>query len=1086
MKTARLRRKTWAGLAVATAAAMTLGTTAVASADDLRPATPLAPATPDAKKTLGDGKRPLERMASDRASYFVQFSGAGAADLAANGRAVVRDRRADVARQAGDVLGAARRADAKARQIFVVSNAVPGMGINATPAAIREIAGRPGVVKVSRITPQTVDNSNAAALVQALQSWRYPGGTGKGVKVGVIDTGLDYTHADFGGTGTPEAYDAAAAAATDPGWLTSLPALAQTKVKGGYDFVGDAYNADPDSPTYSPVPAPDANPLDCNEHGTHVAGTATGLGVNDDGSTFTGSYKTLTGAQLKGMRIGPGMAPGADLYALKVFGCEGSTDAVIAALDWALDPNGDGSFGDRLDVINLSLGSSYGMVDDPQNLVVNRLAKHGVLSVMSAGNSGDLTDVGGSPGNAVSSLQVASSVDSFQLRDGLTVNAPAGVAGTAAGQFSIAYDWPGNGPTGNPVTGDVVAIPGANADGCDPFSPAESTAVTGKIVWLTWDDNDATRRCGSVGRSGYARDAGAIGAIFTSDLDVFGAGITGDTDIPVIQLPKTWVAQLQPSVDAGTLNVTFDGALQAQIKDYNASLTDTVSTFSSRGSHGSIGVVKPDVTAPGDTIASAGMGTGTNPLAFSGTSMASPNVAGVAALVKGRHRGWSPLMLKAAVMNTAGHDLFTLPDRKGFRYAPARVGAGRVDALKATTTKLLAYVSQPNNGVSASFGVIEAPITQRTLTRTRTLTVANTSGSRQTVRLAYEGINKPPGAKVTVSPSTLTIKPRKKATATIRLTITTNALRHRIDKTMESEQLGMARQFVSDASGRVLVKQQGKAALRVPVYAAAKPVSMTASRAVGTNVVTKGKGISQTGAGGYVSIMSVMQLGETSPRLPVCASGELPAGCTSNQTETATDIKAVGAGANADAFWFGMATYGDWANIGNGIIPFVDYDVTGDGVPDLETYVQNNPDTDLLIAWTVDYNTGEVLEYEPVNLFTPDAYDTNVFDTNVVIMPALKQYFLPNVLPALGDITYTTGIYNAYYGVVSDETGPVEFNIDTPQVSVPSFAYEDTGNTTIPVTVRPGAEDGEALVFHLHGAKGSRMQILEFPVPPAP
>ncbi len=1083
-----LRTRTRVALVAATAAALALGTTSVSSADELRPATPLLLTKSEALRDLAVGQRPLERAALGRASYFVQFRGSGAAAIAGAGRAAVADRRAEVDRQAGSLLATARRADAKARQIFVVANAVPGMGISATPAAIRALAARPGVVKVSRIVPKTVDNSNAAALVKALQTWRYPGGTGNGVKIGVIDTGLDYTHADFGGEGTTAAYDAAVAASADPGWREALPALAQAKVAGGYDFVGDAYNADdPESPSATPVP--DDNPLDCNEHGTHVAGTATGLGVNGNGSTFAGDYKSLTSAKLKKMRIGPGMAPKAKLYALKVFGCDGSTDSVIPALDWALDPNNDGLFGDRLNVINLSLGSSYGMVDDPQNLVVNELAKLGVLAVMSAGNSGDLTDVGGSPGNAVSSLQVASSVDSFQLRDGLAVNAPAGVAGTAAGQMSIAYDWANNGPTGLPVTGYVVAIPGANADGCDTFSDDEAALITGKVVWLDWDDTAPVLACGSVQRSGNARNAGAIGAIFTSGLDVFSGGITGDETIPVLQLPKAEVTRLQAAVNAGTLNVTFDGALQAKIKDYNAAISDTLSSFSSRGSHGSLGVVKPDVTAPGDTIASAGMGTGTKPFAFSGTSMASPNAAGIAALVKSRHRGWSPLMLKASIMNTASHDLYTKPGKKGRKYAPARVGAGRVDALKAATTKLVAYVAQPNNGVSASFGVVQAPITSSKVVRTKKITVVNTSRSRQTVALSYQAVNSTPGASYSVSPKTLTIKPKRKAIAKVTLKLVPRKLRHTIDKTMARTTpfgpVDLARQFVTDASGRVLLKQRGKAALRVPVYAAPKPVSKTTTSVVGSDLLLSGKGINQgAGTSGYLSILAAMQLGEESPQLPVCVTGDPPIGCTSNRTEKATDIKAVGAGADSTKFWFGMATYGDWANVGNGIIPFVDFDVDGDDAPDYETYVQNYPDTDLLLAWTVDYDTGDVVDLEPVNGFFPNVYDTNVFDTNVLVMP-VYQDMLPT---GLGAITYSTGIYNAYYGVVSDETAPVDFNIDDPDLRF-AAAYQDAGNTTIPIEYGANAStstDLEALLFHLHGKKGARDEIVSIPPPPAP
>lgn len=106
--------------------------------------------------------------------------------------------------------------------------------------------------------------------------------TGKGVRVGIIDTGIDYTHADFGGPGTVDAFEAAGAS------NTFTPTA---KVVGGYDFAGDDYNADPASDTYDPNPQPDPNPLDCNGHGSHVAGTTAGLGVASDGSTWSGGYR---------------------------------------------------------------------------------------------------------------------------------------------------------------------------------------------------------------------------------------------------------------------------------------------------------------------------------------------------------------------------------------------------------------------------------------------------------------------------------------------------------------------------------------------------------------------------------------------------------------------------------------------------------------------------------------------------------------------------------------------------------------------------------------------------------------------------
>ncbi len=131
-----------------------------------------------------------------------------------------------------------------------------------------------------------------------------------------------------------------------------------------------------------------------------------------------------------------------------MFGCAGSTDVVIPALDWALDPNGDGDFSDHLDIVNLSLGSrTTARPTTRRTRSSTTCAKNGVLPVIAMGNAGDLTDTGGSPGNAVRSLAVASTVDAYQLRDGLKVNAPADVAGIVAGQFSVAY--PGPQPPGD-------------------------------------------------------------------------------------------------------------------------------------------------------------------------------------------------------------------------------------------------------------------------------------------------------------------------------------------------------------------------------------------------------------------------------------------------------------------------------------------------------------------------------------------------------------------------------------------------------------------------------------------------------------
>lgn len=277
-----------------------------------------------------------------------------------------------------------------------------GIAVLATRAQADALAALPGVKTLHRVISKTPDTASSVPFLGAPALWQgfdhIPAVRGEGMRIAVIDTGVDYLHVDFGGPGVGYAQN-------DKTRRGDVPGFPSAKVVAGYDFVGDAYNADPRSATYNPIPAPDPDPMDCYGHGTHVAGIAAGYGVTQAQKPYPGPWDAAT--DFSNFRIGPGVAPLAQIVALKVFGCSGASDLVDLALEWAVDPDGDGDFSDRVDVINLSLGSPLGDLLDTTTIAANHAAAIGVVVVASAGNTSDYRFVVGSPSNADRAVSVA-------------------------------------------------------------------------------------------------------------------------------------------------------------------------------------------------------------------------------------------------------------------------------------------------------------------------------------------------------------------------------------------------------------------------------------------------------------------------------------------------------------------------------------------------------------------------------------------------------------------------------------------------------------------------------------------------------
>ncbi|GAA3794135.1 S8 family serine peptidase [Cellulomonas soli] len=984
------------------------------------------------------------------------------------------------------------------QRIATLTNLVAGTLVTGDAAKIRELAGSDDVVALYRVTSKTLENSHTVSFTKALQAWQDTGHTGEGVRIGIIDTGLDYTHADFGGPGTVEAY--AEAYGTDGAGPVPAELTDPAKFIGGYDFAGPLYDADPASklPGATTVPTPDENPIDASYlsdnsgHGSHVAGTAAGYGVDATGKTFTGDYSALT--DVSDWTVGPGTAPQAELYSLKVFGdIGGSTDLTSLALDRAADPNGDGDLGDRLDVVNLSLGSDGSPADDPDSQLIDTLSALGTVVVLAAGNAGDLEDIAGSPGNGVTGLAVANSVGSPQTYDGVEVTAatdPASVR-TWSGQNSINYAGDAD------VTAPVVAIGATTFSGCTPFTAAQAAQVAGKIAYLWWDDDDSSRACGSATRWTNAQNAGAVGVLIGTTETVFAAGIAGNAGLPGAQLTGPSTTALLPEITAGTLTVHLGPSLSGAVIEDIAG--DALNSGSSRGVHGSLGVAKPDVAAPGTLIVSAASSTGNEGHSLSGTSMASPHVAGIAALVRSAHPGWGQVEVKAAVVNTATHDVTTEGLGKGETYGPARVGAGRVDALAAVTTPVVAYNSQVPAQTSVAFGVVN--VGASTVKATKTVTVKNLGDSPVTYATSVTTATTAGGATITASPANVTVPAGGQSLVTLTLTADPTTLAREIDPTQDVTQAGLPREYVTQLSGR-LVLTSGSSELRVPVQAAPRLVSDLKAGAVsfadaGAPTATlplSGRGVAD---GGWYSLSTPLILAATSPKLETAPGFVTSASATAagdlryvGWVSTAPQEVAAGGEATDGYLGIGVATDGEWATLGHSTQPVADIDIDGDGTADIESYVTKYAESDITVALTVDLATGATLDIEPVNLFFGDV-ESGIFDNNVVVLPiALGAVGIePGDTPTVQVSTYSQ--YAQDPSGILDSVEP--FTIDPFD---PTFWFENdiTGSfsslgadgTAVPVHHAAGVTSGQLLVLqHQNAATTSRAQVVDVTVPEA-
>ncbi|EEL79802.1 Peptidase Vpr; Serine peptidase; MEROPS family S08A [Bacillus cereus AH1271] len=483
--------------------------------------------------------------------------------------------------------------------------------------------------------PQKLTDSIPQIGVDKLHS---EGITGKGIKVGVLDTGIDYNHPDL-----KDVYKGYRAKAGE-----DSSKVDPNSVKG-WDFINN--DADPMETTYTEWQQSGAPEFDdrgssfYTAHGTHVAGIVSAQKKNKSDSAVKG------------------VAPDIELYNYRVLGPYGSGDSsgIIAAIDKSIS--------DGMNVINLSLGDDSNNPLDPTSIAVNNAMLSGVVTVVAAGNSGPNPATLGSPGASPFAITVGASDSSISLPK------LSGHAGQLQFPNLILF---GKNFTDKieDFKGQSLPIESVGIGTPDEFSKKD---VKGKIALvvrgtISFDEKIAN-----------AKQAGAKAVIIYNNVDGEISYYIGESTkyIPAFRLTKEDGEKLKAQIKQGKTSLTFDEINYIQTEG------DHLADFSSRGPVTSNDDIKPDITAPGVAVLSTvpeyindpqeGENYDVSYERMQGTSMASPHIAGVAALILQEHPEYSPFDVKTSLMNTA--------DDLKEKYSVYEVGAGRVDAYNSVHTE---------------------------------------------------------------------------------------------------------------------------------------------------------------------------------------------------------------------------------------------------------------------------------------------------------------------------------------------------------------------------------------------------------------
>jgi minor extracellular serine protease Vpr len=560
-------------------------------------------------------------------------------------------------------------------------------------------------------------------LIDAWEAWqRSPVATraGWGVKIAIVDTGIDVRHPCFSDAGYPETNNSAP----------------DNPVNGGTNdkvIYAEAF--------FNKLRKSGFGTADVNGHGTHVAGTAacnahTPAWIDDP-----------TGSPVDIPYDPSGVAPGAMLGNFNVFPGtleDARSEDILNALNRAFELG--------FDVVNMSLGGGSNGARDLLSQAVDRFDRAGMVISIAAGNSGPGDQTVESPGFAPRAIGVgASSVGHFvgspvTTADGGRYGAAAGDFETVATDLTRPLEVVTQGAT-SPVTGLSTAC-----------APLTAGSLTGTIALIS------RGTCSFSMKIRFAQQAGAVAVLVVNNVagDPTAMASDGTAD--------------QPTIPAYMVGLTDGLALKAKDGvattihaglDYFRTANDNIMAgFSSMGPTDVQFRVKPDVVAPGVNVLSsqpAETCVQTTPSCwafFQGTSMATPHVSGSAAVVLEQHPSWTAADVRSAIVNTAVRGVLKdAATGKTIVDNPNVVGAGLENVFNAVRASISL------DPVSIAFGGVPSGSGQG---RSAEIVVKNLTATTATYTFSIED-PAAGGATYTVSPSSVTLAPG--ATATIRVSV---------------------------------------------------------------------------------------------------------------------------------------------------------------------------------------------------------------------------------------------------------------------------------------------------------------------------